>query len=310
MRQPDDFDPTPEIAIEVLPGIRRILCDNPSPYTFRGTNTYMVGRHAGLAVIDPGPQNAGHLQAILDAVGPGQSITHICVTHAHSDHSPLAADLAAATGAPILAFGDEKAGQSPVMARLEAEGALGGGEGTNTGFRPDQCLADLDIVTGDGWRMQAIWTPGHFCNHLAFDLAFGEDAFGHVFVGDLVMGWASSLVSPPDGDLTQFMASCAKLRARPAQMFLSGHGAEIDDPHGRLDWLIGHRMSREASILAALATGPASAATLAERIYTDTPAALMPAATRNVLAHLIDLTGKSQVAPQGELTAGSVFERV
>jgi glyoxylase-like metal-dependent hydrolase (beta-lactamase superfamily II) len=310
MHQPDDFDPTPGVAIELSPGVRRILCNNPSPYTYRGTNTYLVGRGAGLAVIDPGPQDSAHLQAILDAVGPGQKITHIFVTHAHSDHSPLASDLARATGAPVLAYGDETAGQSEVMAKLAAEGALGGGEGTNTGFAPDIILADDEIVTGDGWRIQAIWTPGHFCNHLSFDLAFEGADFGTVFVGDLVMGWASSLVSPPDGDLTQFMESCAKMRARPAQVYRAGHGDVIGDPHGRLDWLIGHRRAREAAILEALGDGPSDAAGLATKIYTETPPALLPAATRNVLAHLIDLTAKSRVAPIGDISAHAEFSLV
>ena len=173
-------------------------------------------------------------------------------------------------------------------------------------FTPDQTLADGEVIEGDGWRFQALWTPGHHCNHLAFDCDLG-DGFGTVFTGDHVMAWSTSIVSPPDGDLTQFMNSCTRLLDRPASMYLPGHGPEISDPHGRLSWLVAHRRQREASILDALKAGPVSATGLAERVYTDTPAHLLPAAARNVLAHLIDLMGKSMVAPQGELTADAVF---
>lgn len=303
MQADTGFDPTAGVPEVISPGLRRILAPNPSPMTFRGTNTYLVGE-TDLAVIDPGPDIADHLQAILAAVGPGQRITHILVTHAHVDHSPLARPLARATGAPVLAYGDASAGRSAVMRNLAAAGLAGGGEGVDADFVPDHCLADGAIVTGPDWHLQALWTPGHFGNHLCF--ALGDI----LFTGDLVMGWASSLVSPPDGDLTDFMASCRRLRARHDRIYLPGHGAPVTDPAARMDWLITHREAREAAILAALAAGPATAEALARQIYTDTPAMLMPAATRNVFAHLVDLTGKNMIAPKEQLSWSACFHRL
>lgn len=303
MQADPDFDPIAGQPDQIVPGLRRILAPNPSPMTFRGTNTYIVGQ-TDLAVIDPGPDNAAHLAAILAACGPGQRITHILVTHAHVDHSPLARALARATGAPVLAYGDAQAGRSTVMEGLAQAGLAGGGEGVDAGFAPDECLADGATVTGPDWSLQAIWTPGHFGNHLC--LAMGDI----LFTGDLVMGWASSLVSPPDGDLTDFMASCRRLRARADRLYLPGHGAPVTDPAARIDWLIAHREAREAAILDALQAAPATAETLARQIYTETPAMLLPAAARNVFAHLVDLTGKNIITPEGQLSWTARFHRV
>ncbi len=299
---PDDFNPPAGVAISLEPGLRRILAPNPSPMTYRGTNTYLLGERA-LAVIDPGPAIPAHLEAILAALEPGQSISHIVVTHAHLDHSPLARDLSARTGAPVFAFGGAQAGRSPVMRELAAGGLAGGGEGVDTDFAPDRTVADGDILRGDGWALEVIHTPGHMGNHIA--LAW-QDA---CFTADLVMGWASSLVSPPDGDLTDFMASCRRLRGREWRVFHPGHGAPVDAPAARLDWLISHRLGREAAILDALAPGPAAARDLAERIYADTPAALLPAAERNVFAHLVDLTARNLATPLGALSANARFRR-
>jgi len=303
MQPPDDFDPPIGVAETLEPGLRRIVAPNPSPMTYRGTNTYLLGTRQ-IAVIDPGPESTPHLEAILAALKPDQSISHIIVTHSHLDHSPLARPLANRTGAPVLAFGGAHAGRSEVMKTLAQRGLMGGGEGIDAGFAPDQTLADGAQITGDGWTLEALHTPGHIGNHLC--LAWGDACF----VADHVMGWASSLVSPPDGDLTDFMASCARLQARDWRVFYPGHGAQIDAPAARLAWLVAHRTSREVEILTALQDGPADAVTLAERIYTQTPPALLGAATRNVLAHLVDLVGKSQVQPVGELKADASFERL
>lgn len=300
MQPPDTFDPPIGKAETLEPGLRRILAPNPSPMTYRGTNTYVLGSTA-LAVIDPGPADDSHLQAILDAVAPDQHISHIIVTHSHLDHSPLARPLAQACGAPVLAFGGAQAGRSAIMQKLAATGMMGGGEGIDSGFTPDICLQDGAEINGDGWTLEALHTPGHIGNHLS--LAWGDACF----TADHVMGWASSLVSPPDGDLTDFMASCARLAERDWRVFYPGHGAAVSAPRDRLDWLISHRRSRESSILAHLQTAPADAASLAARIYQDTPPALLGAATRNVLAHLIDLMGKSKVSPIGDLHAEAQF---
>ncbi|RBI84913.1 MBL fold metallo-hydrolase [Rhodosalinus halophilus] len=294
--------PRAGVPVTLAPGLRRILAPNPSPMTFWGTNTYLLGQR-GLAVIDPGPDQPAHLEAILDALRPEQHITHILVTHAHLDHAPLARRLSDATGAPVLAFGDARSGRSAVMRRLAAEGLAGGGEGVDAGFAPDIALADAAEVEGDGWRLAALHTPGHFGNHMCFAWREAEA----LFTGDLVMGWASSLVSPPDGDLTDFMASCARLASVRWQSFHPGHGAPVEDPAARLDWLIAHRRSREAQIRAALAEAPGSPDALARRIYADTPPALLPAAARNVFAHLVDLAGRGLVRPAGPLSAEAEF---
>jgi glyoxylase-like metal-dependent hydrolase (beta-lactamase superfamily II) len=301
MQADDEFNPTVGTAEVLEPGLRRILAPNPSPMTYRGTNTYLLG-HTDLAVIDPGPLSESHLQAILEAVRPEQRISHIIVTHSHLDHSPLAAPLSRACGAPVLAFGGPLAGRSAAMTRLAENGLMGGGEGIDADFCPDITLRDGEVIKGSDWELEVIHTPGHLGNHIA--LAWGDACF----TADHVMGWASSLVSPPDGDLTDFMASCRRLRAREWRVFHPGHGRPVHDPAARLDWLIQHRLNREAAILGALKQGPATASDLARMVYTDTPAALLKAAERNVLAHLVDLTGRALARPKGALTADAVFE--
>ncbi|MDX2485460.1 MAG: MBL fold metallo-hydrolase [Pseudodonghicola sp.] len=300
---PDDFDPTPGAPVRLADGLRRVLAPNPSPMTYRGTNTYLIGTRE-LAVIDPGPMSETHLEAVLAALEPGQSISHIIVTHSHLDHSPLARPLSERTGAPVIAFGGAEAGRSAIMSELAAGGIAGGGEGIDRDFAPDRVVTDGEIIEGDDWSLEVIHTPGHLGNHIA--LGWG----GMCFTADHVMGWASSLVSPPDGDLTDFMASCRRLRARNWEAFHPGHGAPVESPSGRLDWLIEHRLAREAEILHALETGAATARSLAERIYTETPPALLGAAERNVFAHLIDLAQQNRVSPQGELAALATFKRL
>lgn len=277
-------------------GLACVLAPNPSPMTFWGTNTYLLGDDS-LAIIDPGPHSDTHLAALLDAIA-GRAVSHILVTHSHLDHSPLARPLADATGAPICAFGDSRAGRSAVMADLHD---VGGGEGVDHDFAPDVMLASGDVVQGDGWALDVLHTPGHFGNHLSFirdDIAF---------TGDHLMGWASSLVSPPDGDLTDFMASCHALAGTGITGAYAAHGAPILDAQSRLSDLIAHRLSREAAIIAALQHGPATAAALTATIYTDIAPALIPMAMRNVLAHLIDLTTREIAAPQGPLSSTAKF---
>ena len=298
---PDDFDPPHGPAIELEPGLRRVVAPNPSPMTYRGTNTYILGS-TDLCVIDPGPADPDHLDAILSAVQSGQKITHILVTHTHTDHSPLARPLADRCNAPVLAFGGPQAGRSAIMERLAASGLAGGGEGIDADFVPDICVRDGETISAAEWSLDVLHTPGHLGNHIA--LAW-KDA---CFTADHVMGWASSLVSPPDGDLTDFMDSCRKLQARNWRIFHPGHGAPINDPKARLQWLIDHRLSREAQILDTLSQAPATASALAKSIYADTPAALLPAAERNVFAHLVDLCGRRLVTANGDLSASASFQ--
>ncbi len=297
-----DFNPPVGVAEDLGLGIRRILAPNPSPMTFRGTNTYLLGARE-VAVIDPGPDSEAHLAAILGALTPQQQITRIIVTHSHVDHSPLARRLARATGARVLGFGPSGSGRSAIMQEMAARGLEDAGEGIDPDFAPDGTLADGERVIGEDWTLTALWTPGHLGNHLCLV----DEERGSVFTGDLVMGWASSLVSPPDGDLTDFMASCRRLRAQPAAVFHAGHGAPVTQPAARIDWLIAHREGRESAILEALARGPANAAALARAIYTDTPGALMAAAARNVLAHLLDLWARSRVEPIDPLSSEARF---
>ncbi len=291
--------PEPGRAVEIRPGIRRILAPNPSPMTFWGTNSYLVG-DGPLALIDPGPDDDTHLAALLAAIG-GADLTAILVTHAHRDHSALAPRLAAKTGAPVLGFGPPEAGRSPAMTRLAATGKAGGGEGVDTGFRPDRTLADGDTLPLGSLALEAVHTPGHFPGHLSFSL--GETLFS----GDHLMGWSTTLISPPEGDVAAFLASCARLLARPETLYLPGHGAPVTTPRARLEELVAHRHAREAQILDALAQGPATASTLAARIYTEIAPQLLPAAARNTLAHLVDLTERNRVAPEPALAFDASF---
>jgi glyoxylase-like metal-dependent hydrolase (beta-lactamase superfamily II) len=300
MLAPDDFDPEIGVAEQLEPSLRRIVAPNPSPMTYRGTNTYILGDTA-LAVIDPGPASDAHLEAILAAVGPDQHISHIIVTHTHLDHSPLAKPLSTATGAPVIAFGGPTAGRSEVMQQLAAAGTVGGGEGVDVDFVPDVMVEDGELIVGEGWQLEVIHTPGHIGNHIS--LGWGDCCF----TADHVMGWASSLVSPPDGDLTDFMASCTRLQSRDWRVFYPGHGGGVDDPAARLAWLVAHRRAREASILEALADAPSTAPALAALIYTQTPPALLGAAIRNVLAHLIDLHGRGIIGHTGPLHESALF---
>jgi glyoxylase-like metal-dependent hydrolase (beta-lactamase superfamily II) len=299
-----DTPPRPGQIATLGPAVRRLIAANPGPMTHWGTNTHILGTGA-VTVLDPGPADPAHLRAILAGLAPGERVARILVSHAHLDHSPLARPLAEATGAPVFAFGDATAGRSQVMQELAARGLSGGGEGVDSGFAPDERLADgeqLDL--GGGGRLEALRTPGHMAGHLSFALG---DA---VFTGDHVMGWASTLISPPDGDLTAFLASCARLRARADRVFYPAHGAPVRDPAARLDWLVAHRGEREAQILAALGNRPATIPALTAAIYTDTPPALLPAARRNVFAHLVDLSVRDMVRPTPALSPEARFERI
>lgn len=259
--------------------LRVVLAPNPSPLTGPGTNSFLVGR-GRVALIDPGPDLPEHRQAILAALHPDEVISHILVTHAHLDHSEGAPALAAATGAPICGFGPAGAGRSPLVAGLE----LDGGEGIDRSFAPDLTLRHGDTLAGPGWHLRAVHTPGHMGNHLSFQWL----EQGALFCGDVVLGWASTLISPPEGDLTDYLRSLAVIEALAPSRLLPAHGGEVADVAGRLTELAAHRRQRSAEILTALDHGPADAAALAARIY-DIGPELLPAAARNVLAHLLAL---------------------
>lgn len=296
------MDIKPGQLVDLEPGLAMILADNPSPMTGPGTNTYLLGGQS-LAVIDPGPLDMGHLDAILVGIA-GRPVSHIIVTHSHLDHSPLARPLAERTGAPVLAFGDTYAGRTAVMADLAGKGMAGGGEGLDLDFQPDRFIADGDQIAGEGWALRVIHTPGHLGNHISLTW---DDA---VFVGDMVMGWSTSLVSPPDGDMGDFMASCAKLRDLDARVFYSGHGAPISDPRGRVNELMAHRDARTAAILEVLQSGELTVPEIVNRVYADLDPALAGAAGRNVFAHLVDLVDQGRVRALPELSPEAWFEVV
>ena len=294
-------DPTSKT--EIIPLARNILrlrAPNPGPMTFTGTNTYLIGEGAR-AVIDPGPNDPAHLAEILNALPPGDTISHIFVTHAHLDHSPLARPLAEATGAKVYAFGLATAGRSAIMQRLaddqmsRKDNSLGGGEGVDKAFRPDITLACGDTISAPTWALTAIHTPGHFCNHLSFQMG------DIVFTGDHIMGWSSTLISPPDGDLADYYASLDRIKTAAPRLCYPGHGEPIDDPLTKINELRAHRDMRSQQILDALRDGPATAITIASRLYTAIPPALLPAATRNTLAHLIDLASKNKISHKDSL---------
>ncbi|WP_380051870.1 MBL fold metallo-hydrolase [Falsihalocynthiibacter sp. SS001] len=282
-------------------GITRVIAPNPSPMTYWGTNSYLVGE-TSVVVIDPGPADEAHLAALLGAID-GRDVAAILITHSHRDHSPLAARLRQETGAKVYAFGPSTAGRSERMNALAQSARVAGGEGVDATFAPDIELKDNEVFRWKGNEITALHTPGHFCNHLSFRY---RDT---LFSGDHVMGWASTLISPPDGDLAQYRNSIKKLQGQNLKRFLPGHGAPIDSPEERVAELLAHRNDREAKILVALNTIPQSIPAITRAVYTDTPKALLPAAERNTFAHLIDLYDKNTVFASNPLSFTSHFSR-
>ena len=283
----------PEIGVaeDVAEGLQVVTAPNASPMTFTGTRSYILGDRE-VAIIDPGPNDPAHLSALKRVIG-GRRISHVFVTHSHVDHSPLAQ----AFEAPVLAFGPSGAGMSAVMRGL---GPLGGGEGIDTDFRPDQLLADGDIVKGDGWALEAVHTPGHMSNHLCF--AFE----GGLLSGDHVMAWSTTLVSPPDGDHMQFMASLRKLQRRGEARYFPGHGPVLEEPQAMLAHQIAHRRAREAQILEAL---PNDIPAITAQVYKGLDSRLLPMAARNVFSHLIDLCQRGKVQCNGPISFNGRYQR-
>jgi len=291
-----DFAPHYGEAVAVAPGVRRITARNPGLFTFTGTNSYVVG-NGRVAVIDPGPDDAAHVAALLAATA-GETVTHILVTHTHRDHSGAAPALKAATGALTAGGGPHR------PARPRRDGVIGGLDAAaDTGFVPDLVLADGAAIAGDDWRLVAVATPGHTANHLAFALA-GSDL---LFSGDHVMAWSTTVVAPPDGSMADYMGSLDRLLARPERRYLPGHGGPVADAPAYVAALKRHRLAREAAILVRLAAGDTTIPDMVAAIYSDTDPRLHGAAGLSVLAHLEDLVERGRVIHEGEPGLGGRY---
>jgi glyoxylase-like metal-dependent hydrolase (beta-lactamase superfamily II) len=284
-----EFRPAHGEAVPVAPRVQRITVNNPGPFTFHGTNSYIVGDRS-VAVIDPGPEDEAHFRALMAALA-GREVTHIAVSHTHRDHSPLARRLKAETGAIIVAEGPHRA------ARPLHEGETNPfAESSDAGFVPDIALADGQIVEGDGWALTALHTPGHTANHAAFALD-GPD--GIVFSADHVMAWATTIVAPPDGSMAEYMASLERLLERDDRIFLPGHGGPVREPASFLRGLRTHRRMRERAVRERIRAGDRLIADMVQAIYRDTDPRLHGAAALSVLAHLEDLVSRGDVTTEG-----------
>ncbi|MDQ0422470.1 glyoxylase-like metal-dependent hydrolase (beta-lactamase superfamily II) [Peteryoungia aggregata LMG 23059] len=282
------FEPQHGLAVSVAEGVQRLTAPNPSPFTFHGTNTYIVGEKS-VCVIDPGPDNDAHFDALMVAL-KGRDVTHIAVSHTHRDHSPLARRLKAATGAVIVAEGPHR----PSRPLFEGE-VNPFAESADTDFVPDLALADDQTVQGDGWRLTAVHTPGHTANHAAFAL---EDT-GILFSADHVMAWATSIVAPPDGGMGDYMVSLDRLLERQDRLYLPGHGGPVTEPQAFVRALRTHRRLRERAVLERIRKGDRLIADMVKVIYATTDPRLHGAAALSVLAHIEDLVDKGLIGTDG-----------
>ncbi|TAY97650.1 MBL fold metallo-hydrolase [Rhizobium leguminosarum] len=282
------FEPAYGQAVPVVSGVERVTVNNPGPFTFFGTNSYIVGS-SSVAVIDPGPEDEPHYQALMAALG-GRAVTHIFVSHTHRDHSPLARRLQAATGAVTVGQGPHR------PARPLREGEINPfAESSDLSFVPDITLDDGETLSGDGWALSAVLTPGHTANHAAFALE-GRDI---LFSGDHVMAWSTSIVAPPDGSMADYMTSLDRLIAREDRLLLPGHGGPVTEPPSFLRALKAHRLKREQAVLARVQAGDERIAEMVKVIYRDTDPKLHGAAALSVLAHIEDLLERGEIAADG-----------
>lgn len=290
------FEGRADQALGVAPNVLRVTANNPGPFTFHGTNSYIVGRET-LAVIDPGPDDPDHLQALLAAID-GRPVSHIFVSHTHRDHSPLTPALKAATGALVLAEGPHRA--SRPLRRGEVNPFA---ESSDHDFMPDRRLADGELIQCDGFAIRGITTPGHCANHMAFAL----EGSGVLFSADHVMAFATTVVAPPDGSMAEFMASLDKLIPRDDTLYLPGHGGPVNKPKSFLRGLKAHRKMRERAILERLAVGDRTIPDIVRQIYRETDPRLHGAAGLSVFAHLEDLAERGLVIAEPALALDAVF---
>lgn len=290
------FEPAYGHAVDVAPKTRRLTAPNPGPFSFHGTNTYLVGERS-LAVIDPGPEDDAHLAAIIAAAGD-RPISHIFVSHTHRDHSPLAKRLKELTGAKTYAEGPHRPARALHLGETNPLDSSG-----DTEFSPDVTLADLQLVEGDGWALRAVHTPGHAANHVAFAL----DGAGVLFSADHVMGWSTTIVAPPDGAMADYMASLDRLIARDDRLLLPGHGGPVSEPRIFMQGLRDHRKAREGAIVERLAKGDRTIREMVAAIYKDTDPRMHAAAGLSVLAHLEDLVARGIVETDGDPSIEGVY---
>lgn len=283
-------------AEQLSPLVRRILCDNPGPFTFKGTVTYVVGKDR-VAIIDPGPDDPRHIAAVLEAV-KGETVEAILVTHTHRDHSPATAAIKAATGAPVYAEGPHRAARPLNLGETNVLDASG-----DKDFVPDIAVTDGDVVSGTGWTIESVFTPGHTANHMAFALREEETLFS----GDHVMAWSTSIVAPPDGAMGDYMASLDKLRGREETLFWPGHGGPVREPAKFMRALSHHRKLREAAIMKRLASGDRQIPEIVAAIYEGIDPRLKSAAGLSVFAHLEDLVAKGLATSDGAPSLTGVF---
>jgi glyoxylase-like metal-dependent hydrolase (beta-lactamase superfamily II) len=280
-----EFSAPYESETRVSPLIARVLTNNPGPFTFKGTGVYIVGDR-DVAVIDPGPDDPAHVDALKRALA-GRNVTHILVTHTHSDHSPAAKPLKEWSAAKTYAYGPHGSGKAEDGVKVE--------EGGDRDFMPDVRVKDGDVIAGNGFTFECVYTPGHTSNHMCFALK-EENA---LFTGDHVMGWSTTVVTPPDGDMAQYMASVKKLIARNDAILYPTHGAPVTDPKPFLAAYLEHRLDRERQILACIGGGVSTIPEMVARMYADVDKRLHPAASRSVLAHLIQLEQEGHVVNEG-----------
>lgn len=279
---------------EVLaPGIRRVIANNPSPFTFHGTGTYILGT-GSVAVIDPGPDDETHIDAILASI-PGETVSHILVTHTHMDHSPGCRLLQAKTGAPTYAYGPHGAGKIEQGVQVE--------EGGDMDFDPDHLVTHGEIIQGGDWSVECVYTPGHTSNHLCFQLREQKA----LFTGDHVMGWSTSIISPPDGDMADYMLSLELLLERDDEIYWPTHGPCIDEPKAHVEAYIAHRLEREQQIVACIEGGTYKIREMVPLMYKDTPEFMYPAAARSVLAAMENLVKKGTVNGSNGVTMDSDY---
>ena len=293
------FDPRYGEAANVAPQVQRITARNPSPFTFHGTNSYLVGEET-LAVIDPGPEDDAHLHSLLEAIG-NRPVSHIFVSHTHRDHSPLAARLKERTGAIVLAEGPHRPARPLRIGEINPLDAS-----ADMAFIPDFALADDALVHGDGWAIRTVLTPGHAANHAAFAL----EGTGILFSADHVMAWSTSIVAPPDGAMADYMRSLDRLIARDDRLLLPGHGGPVARPRSFMRGLKTHRKMRERAILERIRSGDRTIKEMVAAIYRDTDPRLHGAAALSVLAHLEDLVARGLVATDGAPAIDGIFAPV